>query len=251
MSEQLKIFKEGYVDRLLADVKAGTAIDAYRDNKQLEIDPAVVLSSQIMLADRIPTLGTQPADDLESAIAIYEYLGPLTATQASDKRLWTYLAHVTFREYTLNRWTVDESDDVKARDSIIQHWFVSENDRRLRRHAIARLWWAAHLTFAPWENDPVNFVSLKCDDKYVYTRELLKTQDIFQQILERSMGRSKRILVAFLETLRQNPSLSESRKAVRDVIKEANLMLGYRKLSFLPYPTVFNVIEDLASDAVT
>lgn len=245
MSKQLEIFKESYVDRLYASVQNGESLALYQ-LPTFEIDAGTTLPSQIVVANDVPILGVSPSDDTESSIKIFEFLGPLTSTQASDKRLWTYLAHVTFREYTMSRWKIDATDEAKAKASILEHWFVSENDRRLRRHALARLWWAANLTVAPWESDAANFVSLKDDDRYLYTRALLNKQDIFLNILERSMGRSKKVLIALLEIFRKNTALANDREAVRGLIKEANLILGYRKLSYLPYATVYEILNNLA-----
>jgi hypothetical protein len=247
MSKELKIFRDQFVDKLYSDVKTDGVVGPYRASEVPGYSPNVFLTSDIVVPDDLPVLGTEAIDDLESAIAIYEYIGPLTSTQASDRRLWTYLSHVTFREYTQQRWEVG-TDDAKAKNSILNHWFVSDTDRSLRRHSVARLWWAAHLTVAPWEKEPNNFLSLKNDDRYVYTRALLSKQDIFQQILERSMGRSKRILMAFLEIFRKNPGIAESRERMRNLIKEANLMLGYRKLPYLPYSKVHEVLTGLASE---
>lgn len=239
-----KIFKDAIVDKLYMSLKSGDTLDEYRD-EEFEVAPNEFLETSIAVPDSVPELGTKPGDDVDSAIAIFDYLGKLNATQASDRRLWTYLSHVTFREYTMKRWEI-ESDDAKASTSILEHWFVSENDRRLRRHAIARLWWATNLTFAPWEADPVSYVSLRNEDSYAYTRVLLSTQDIFQQLLERSMGRSKKVLFALLEVFRSNASLAKDREAVRSLIKETNLVLGYKKLTFLPYDDVLAIVNDLA-----
>ena len=56
--------------------------------------------------------------------------------------------------------------------------------------------------------------------------------------------------VAFLEVVRKSPTLADDRTAVRELIKEANLILGYRKLSYLPYSVVYSVLERLALEPV-
>lgn len=247
MSEQQKIFTGRYVDQLYSAVKNGESIKDY-SSEEIDIDPVNTYTTPIVIPATVPDLGVKPSDDVDSAIAVFEHLGPLSASQASDPRLWTYLSHVTFREYTMNRWKLDSSDESKKKSSIIDHWFVSENDRRLRRHSIARLWWAAKLTVSPWESDPTNFISLKKEDKYVYTRTLLSTQDIFLNVLERSMGRSRKILIALLEAFRANSDLAENREAVRSLIKEVNLVLGYRKLTFLPYTEIQQIFSGIVAE---
>lgn len=246
MAEHLKIFREAFVDKLETGVRNGESIADYF-KRDFETASDSLFETSIVLPDCRPTLDFQSANDAESAIAIYEYLGPLTATQASDRRLWTYLAHLTFRDYTMERWPVNEDMEwQKAASSVLDHWFVSENDRSLRRHSLARLWWAASLTVSPWEADPASFISLRNDDAYVYTRLLLSTQDIFLNTLERSIGRSKKILIALLESFRSNSDLAQNRHAVRNLIKEVNLVSGYRKLTLLPFENIFEIVNGLA-----
>src|SRR5689334_7237619 len=42
--------------------------------------------------------------DVENGPAVYEYLGAMDRANASDKRLWTYLALATYRPYMSARW---------------------------------------------------------------------------------------------------------------------------------------------------
>lgn len=241
MAVSQQIFKHSYVRQLYQDIKFGRSLEMYFEN-EFSAEPQHLLDTDIVLPDEAPKLESAPEDDTASAIAVYEYLGQLNSSQASDPRLWVYLSHVTFREYTMQRWKITkEMEKSKAVDSIITHWFVTENDRKLRRHALARLWWAAKLTVSPWESDPTNFIALKNDDKYIYTRLLLSRQDIFLNTLERGIGRSQRILIALLETLRQKPEIAADRDEVRNLIKNANLVSGYKKLAFLPFEEVYKI----------
>ena len=43
-------------------------------------------------------------NDIENTQIIYTDLKSLTPVQATDERLWAYLAHVTYWEYMLGRW---------------------------------------------------------------------------------------------------------------------------------------------------
>ena len=86
---------------------------------------------------------------------------------------------------------------------MLDHWFISGKGlAALRRNAVARLWWAAHLTCAPWESDP-KLAPFKNADRYFYTKVLLRSQQVFQDTIERDFGRDPELLRAQVErTLR-------------------------------------------------
>ncbi len=193
--------------------------------------------------------------DLDNAIALHEYYKNIDETQASDPRLWAYLSHIEFRKYSLARWGAGgsykdlyEEKKQKAINQLLEHWFVSGNDRDLRRHSIARLWWAAHLTYAPWERDQEFFGDLKKKDPYYFTRILLSTQDIYQQVLERAMGRSNRILITILEYLGKNEKFAQSRENIRSLMKELNLAYGTKKIIALDRQSLKALIEKIGRE---
>lgn len=67
--------------------------------------------------------------------------------------------------------------------------------------------------------------------------------DIFLNTLERSIGRSQKILIALLENIRQNSKIAGNREAVRNLIKDANLISGYKKLAFLSFEEIFKIMS--------
>jgi hypothetical protein len=197
-----------------------------------------------------------PEDDLESAIKIYEAYSSLDNTQASDKRFWTYLSHVTYKDYVAKRWqpkySLDEingSPDLRLKtiQFLTGRWFVTGNARSLRRHALARLWWNVKDTVAPWEKN-AEFATLENPDRYVYTKVLFSTQDIISSILERKVGWSDKLVFAILEYLRQNDEFRKNRFKVRDLLKEVNLMMGYRKLPMMSFGDLSEVIKETAEN---
>lgn len=254
-----KIFKRAVVDKMRNDLRSAISLENYF-KEDFPVNEAELLTSTIALESKPPVLATPENDpvsaDLDNAIALHEHYKNLDETQASDPRLWTYLSHVEFRKYSLTRWGLNVSleslkDSVeknKAINYLLEHWFISGNDRDLRRHAIARLWWAAHLTYAPWETDPEFFGGLKKDDPYYYTGILLSTQDIYQQVLERAMGRSNRILISVLDYLGTHSEFASSRERVRKLMKELNLAYGTKKIITLEANSLKDLIEKTAAD---
>src|SRR3989344_7307725 len=254
-----KIFKRAVAEQMRVELRSGHSLKSY-------FEDSYPVKERELLVSTIETPGKQPAlkapkkdpvsADLENAIALHGYYGDLDETQASDPRLWIYLSHAEFRKYALARWGLDGSysdlkDDAakkRAIKQLLEHWFISGNDRDLRRHAIARLWWAAHLTYAPWEKDSEFFSDLKNKDPYYYTRILLSMQDIYQQVLERAMGRSNRILISVLDYFGKNKKFAQSRENVRSLMKELNLAYGTRKIISLGRKNLAEVIEKIATD---
>lgn len=253
------IYTRAFSEELRERVGAGERLLDYLEDSANYPDEGI-LQSTLIIPEKVPVLEPTVEADVDNAIKLYDFLQNLDKTQASDKRLWIYLSHVTFREYTMQRWplrvtkedlTNNQEARRKAVNYISERWFLSGNARSLRRHSIARLWWASYLTVSPWEKDPDYFKSLENSDKYVYTRTLFSNQDIVQQILERKLGWSDRLLVAILEYLRQNPDFAQNRIAVRNLIKELNLVLGYRKLTVLSFEDLLAIIAETAKTTST
>lgn len=246
------IFTRSCTEQLRELLANGERLSDYF-SENFEVPADGVLQSTLKVDENVPELNSDVNADVDNAIKVYEYLRNLDKTQASDRRLWVYLSHVTFRKYTLGRWGIKATPEEvnvnadakrKAISYIAEHWFLSGSSRSLRRHSIARLWWAAYLTVAPWEKDPEYFAGLDQSDRYVYTKVLFSTQDIYQQTLERNLGRFPKLLIAILEYLRQNPDVAQSREAIRSIMKELNLVLGYRKLSALSLDELYKVIAE-------
>lgn len=257
-----KIFKREIVDRMRDELRSGESLKSYF-SESYPVKDKDLLSSTIAIEGKVPVLKASKSDpvaaDVDNAIAIHGYYRNIDETQASDPRLWAYLSHVELRKYAFVRWGLKDSyaelktpeDKQRAANYIFEHWFISGNDRDLRRHAIARLWWAAHLTYAPWEKDPEFFSDLTGKDPYRFTRILFFTQDIYQQVLERAMGRSNRILITVLEYLDENKKFAESREKIRSLMKELNLAYGTKKLITLSRKDLKNQIEKIASEIKT
>ena len=218
--------------------------------------PTGIIVDDSKLDLKILDSGNQADTDLENAKKIYETF-KIDETQASDARLWVFLSHSTFRKYVMSRWKLPktagelstESEEPKSiKEFILSHWFVGGNDRSLRRHAIARLWWAAHLTVSPWEKDPVFYqgVKFKTDDSYLFTKILFSTQDVFQQVLERSLGRDSRILIPVLAYIEESGPLT--REQIRDLIKELNLALCIRNITLMNFNEIKEFISEIAKE---
>lgn len=260
MSNQ-KIFKSAVLERLRTSLRSGESLKNYFE-PSFDVGEGDVLTSTVTVEGKPPEMKVPENDassaDLENAIELYEYYKNLDEGQASDPRFWTYLTHVDFRAYTLARWglggeysKLTDEEKTSAINQVFDHWFVSGgNDRDLRRNALARLWWAVHLTVSPWEKDPEYFGDLKRDDPYFYTRELFLTQDIYQSVLERGLGRSSRILVSVLDYLATHVEFAKLRDNVRGLIKTLNLVYGVKKIIALDRAELKKLIEGIGQEVL-
>ena len=121
-------------------------------------------------------IGAQPSrDDAANAIAVYSALDKLTPHQASDERLWTYLAHTQGAEYVAARWLSDRpEDDAKAAQKVHNHFFARGNRALIRDNGISRLWWLGSIAHNTDPEDPDRFLEI-----------LLHRQDVRSALLER------------------------------------------------------------------
>ncbi len=257
MDYKEKIFRSVYVDELRSKVKRFENLeDYYKEDLAYPEDSTWPLRVEVGV--EVPNLVPERTADALNAAALHSYLANLDETQASDKRLWAYLAHGPFRHYVQNRWKLpvglDElniSQDSKKRvsDSILLHWFINGNDSRaLKRHSLARLWWAAHLTVAPWE-DGNEFESLKEEDRYVYTKFLLANETLYTEVLERTIGSNRHILIALLHYFRLNPE-QINRKYLRPIMKELILISGVKRVSLMSYEDIYELVSNVSAEVI-
>lgn len=172
--------------------------------------------------------------DIESAITVFEGVGSLSPAAATDPRLWSYLALVTFREYMLKRWPFDDKRDWRA--TVSERMLLRRLSRRpLMRHGIARLWW---VTFQTHDPNLEMTLSKKSMDPYVYTQWAIGNQNRIQSIFERQLGSDQKVLRAILEFLNSSNSALEANKKneselIKAVAKELNGQSGFRQLDLL------------------
>ena len=152
-----------------------------------------------------------PETDFQNAKILFEaFKGKLNPVQASDLRLWAYLAHVQHWEYMSNRWKVnvpdedEEPDDEekspreKALERVKNRYFFNYGlGKDYVRQGIARLYWSVYLTCDEGNENP-----------YEYTELLFTKQDVLVNIGERSYGRNKTIALAAMKELKKHPTLS-------------------------------------------
>jgi len=196
-----------------------------------------ILSTEADVSDMIRGSKDESTDnsiteyDFENAVNLYESMN-INRVQACDHRLWAYLCHGPFFRYIKVRthpqkgfkdYELDEfynySTEIQKtiRNYVETRFFTAVDNRTLRRNAVAFLWWAVELTHSPW--DRWDNIEKRSDDKYYYTKIVLKEPDIYQQTIERTIGKEPRIVFPLLDAIFDNKL---SRPQHRELIKRIN-----------------------------
>lgn len=247
MNKQLILKDESAVMNLLSLIAKPESIQNYFDG-EVEIDRQLLSRSKIEVG-KPPELEPNSSSDAKSAIKVYEFLGPIDRTLATDPRLWTYLTHITFKDYTRKRWNIkvpatnDEKEINKSKDLIVERWFFYRS-KAIAHNSVGRLWWAAFLTHEPWNRCDLN--GLVHDDPYVYTKVLFSNQNVQVSLIEREIFSSPILLNAVLEFIRQNPDYASVK--IQALSKELNLVAGVKKLSSLSFAEAFELVTKTASE---
>lgn len=178
-------------------------------------------------------------NDLNNSIVLYKslvyrnsdgvesFLSPL---QASDKRIWNFLAHHDlFWTYVNNRWGGDKPS---KRRFILN----SINQSNLLRHSLSRLWWYAELCY-----DKEN-----TEDPFVLLKTLCTNSDTLYSIQDRSWNANRFVLHALLKfmSIPQNKDLLKAEK-IKEVVKILTTETGIRDLPMLEPKELELVLSDL------
>lgn len=234
MEKQL-IFKEKYMFQIKKDVEFGISIDKYRSNEFVYNKKETLMMPNIMKTDGLMEK-LDPGNDYETAIQLFEVFKKLEPIQASDERLWTYLAHVDLYQYMIKRWSAVYKGTAKDNiNYILEHWFLwSTSQSDLLRHALAGLWWAVYLSVD----------EIRGDKKYELTEILFRQLDFPTRTLGAyNLGRHKEAVIGILEFIQENEDLFKNKfeDKTRFITKHLNLIGGVKPISY--YDRSFFKIE--------
>lgn len=230
--ELQKIFKQSYIQKLKEGIKSGELISYYQSDVFLYPQEATLIAPEIQKPENLILINTdnasKSAEDCENAKRLYTAYKNLTPLQASDERLWIYLAHVDHFQYMSKRWPGIRKEETKDKsDYIHKHWFItSPNQSNLLRHGVSGLWWAAHLSY----------------DENFYQNPFHLTEILFKNIdfATRTLGtyklaRHKEAVHGILGFIKKRPELFETKfeDKTRFITKYINLIGGTKPVSYM------------------
>lgn len=117
--------------------------------------------------------GTKSLEDLANVRLIYESF-KLTPWQATNRYLWTYLSHITYKDYVYHRWLTSPTE-VPAR-TVRTRYFATGNSNSLFDNAISRLWWYGYISYDeentkdPWHLAKILLMNQTICSDFVDTR---------------------------------------------------------------------------------
>lgn len=153
-----------------------------------------------------PDLMFSPMDDLCNTRILHNAFKNLTPLQATNKYMWTYLSHVTFKDYILSRWMQNPRGN-----TILTRFFVTGDVSLLNDNAISRLWWYGYLTHDDNNQNP-----------YHLTEILLKYQQICTDIMDTPFSKNKNVIKGILLGIKDfvnNPESKNLTETVRSCMK--------------------------------
>lgn len=177
--------------------------------------------------------------DFENSKILYEAYKELSPVQATDIRLWVYLAHGPYWEYMRARRPVEKQPIKKRGDYILMHWFVKHvSATYLLRQDISLLWWVSYLTYDEKRSDP-----------YELTKEAFSMLDYTRFLLPGTQGRNSNFTHALLEYVIENNKLFSNNKQdkVRLLMRKSNYIAGYKifpSLTKLEIKSIFDRYKD-------
>lgn len=178
--------------------------------------------------------------DASNGPAVFEYIGALDASNASDPRLWTFLAFNTYRAYMEQRWPLVGEANWKNRARA--RWLLRGTTRgRLVRHGISRLWWVTNLTYDVKREHALSKLD---DDPYAYARAAFRNEDRINALFDREAGAIAPVTRAVLEHAAKNSVFAKDNH-VRAVMKELTLILGFRDLGLLDSSALTQLIDEV------
>jgi hypothetical protein len=244
--QKLPVFRENALGQLTSDIRSNLA--KYKNEKPWVDD---VFSGRVWsapskitaLPEDLLLLPDETGDhDLENVQRLYEALHGLTLIQASDPRLWTYLAHVTFWTYMRKRWPIEKR--IKGEDlepgygSVLDRYFlVGDRSRGVTRNGIARLWWAGYTCYVEGQEPSRSFALAK---------PLFSKQDVYASFMERAFSKNKSLMQAVLRPLLKRQEAGNSfdiRDDVRSLAKHLVLVGGVTILDAIDSAHIESIVE--------
>ena len=240
-----RVFTNDAIGNIQVDLgEAGTAEEFLAKVGERAADPGQTLPSTFSIQLARP-LGTH-TNESANAIAIYEALPDLDPVNASDPRLWDYLAFTMCRTYMERRWPIESGKNWRGR--VKDRWFFLHPSRGvLIRHGIARLWWIASLTY---DQDCSHRLSSQNGDRYAYTRWVLENEDRVISIFDRRLGSDPNLRFALLDAMQDSTRKSNS-AAIRDAARQVRLQQSYRQFNAIRQDELEKTVPVIIHDSIT
>ena len=236
----VKIYKQNEAEKLYQQQTSPLRKKMYYENNFDFLDSCKPVQVLIDMTSGIPKLNVGK-DDFFNAKTLYSNFGALPIDVAIDPRLWIYLAHNNYRDYSISRWK--NNDGTFSIDEHFFGFFKYSTDRALSRNSIARLYWGARLTVNDY-SDEIKYYFASGDDPYVYTEMLFSDSNVFSQLTTRSLSRNKKLVLSILHFMKEK-KIELTKKNIISFCKIVCLQMHNLQLSFLNPEEIFNLYDQI------
>lgn len=179
-----------YYEDLVGSIR--TNIDRYAsDDAWVPMEPQTGMVLRSSFAGDLPELTHEEGEDInlsdaKNAKALFSGMSKLTPAQASDRRLWAYLAHTSYYKYVRSRWLVEGKPD-----TIKKRFFVSGSSMSgLYYNAISRLWWTGYVCYRASSDNWEKLVDI-----------LFQNQQSWKDLLDYRYSHNTTILIGMINSL--------------------------------------------------
>lgn len=234
MAATQSIYKQRFIDQLRKDVENCKSLDLYAKNRSPFSNDMIFKLIGVEKPEGLcEKMCGDAKNEFKNAVLLYEAYRKLTPLQATDDRLWIYLAHVDLYEYMVNRWPLSEaysrkrsegqevSDDEMKKSFILDHWF---GERGYMRQALSNLWWSVYVSVDEERDNPYELT------EYLFTRHDFRTRRFASSVF----ARNREGMIGLLQSMKNSKIYDESFDG-RSVftIMYFNRLGGTRQLSAL------------------
>lgn len=209
MIEPLKYLSEAKLAELRKSVNAHLTRYEWGDFADLVVDNGWAIESTDVKVDtellaQLNESLSQPQQDAEASIIVYQALQGMTPAMAAEERVWTRLTHVECLAYSQARW-IRTSEDEELLKAIRKHMFASGVQGIRDDNALSRLWWNMHIATIADPADPQGALRL-----------MLRRADTRMSFVERTnTGSRGTIARAVIRAMRAHEWLQSSEGAFR------------------------------------
>ena len=260
MSDCVKFFRHATLSSLKRAVEENLRSYTKPNNTDFlkPFEDGVMATESIKMSSDLTTDIKNPTKnqnyDSYNSVLVYRSI-EMTPMQACDERIWAYLSHFEFWEYTRLRWAMPKDNDIKKKvNHVHAHYFAGGHRGLIRDNAIARLWWMGKIASCSKKfKDPIKLLDI-----------LFLMSDVRSSLLERNLGMNSDILDAVVDRLNKdypqvlklttsdaknkNKKIKETlfgRERFRGLMKSLNRIGGYRMLDALEFEQLQAEIEDI------
>ncbi len=175
-------------------------------------------------------------EDLINVKILYDAFSNLPPLSATNKYLWTYLSHVTYRSYIIHRWMPAATDT-----TIKNRFFVSNTAHSVFDNAVSRLWWYGYISYD--KSNPKN--------PYYLTDILLMNQTICTDFVDTTYSQNRIVGKGVLLALKEFSLMLGPREGITEYFREFNKYFKrYGAVSLLDFLSSDDV-RDIALDYLT